>query len=78
MNGRSEQEGHQTIYWLGDIHSTQKSSCRAEHSGYHFIYINLRTILAHDNHEVINVINSNNVSVWEYKTLLLSGYFHTH
>lgn len=81
-----------TIKWMEEVkkratrqfpgwvisHSTQKSSCRAEHSGYHVIYINPRTILAHDNHEVINVINSNNVSVWEYKTWLWSGYFHTH
>lgn len=45
---------------------------------YHFIYMKPGTLLAHYNHEMINVINLNNASLWEYKTVLLSRYFHTH
>lgn len=78
-------KSHQTRYVPGweMSRSTPKSPWTAGHSRrtsscHLFIYLKPGTILAHDNHKVINGINLNNASLWEYKTVLLSRYFHTH
>lgn len=81
MNGRSDEEGHPHFTSWVMSHRTQKqSSWRAGPSALVTILfiLNLELSLAHDSHEVINGINLNNASLWEYKTVLLSRYFHTH